>query len=78
MERTAFFRFFQIDLTAIIGSFFPEVEDLICWLYRGGRKETNDVIISWCKDILQTRRKMQLPDGKNSYNVSDLSLDLSA
>ena len=29
MERTAFFRFFQIDLTAIIGSFFPELEDLI-------------------------------------------------
>ena len=59
-------RLFQIDTTAIVGSFFPEVEDLICWLYRGGRKETNDVIISWCKDILQTRRKMQLPDGKHT------------
>jgi hypothetical protein len=54
---------FQIDITAIIGSFFPELEALIAWLYRGGRKETNDVIISWCNDILQTRRGMQLPEG---------------
>ena len=55
--------FFQIDVTAVIGSFFPEIEELIAWLYKGGRKKTNDVIISWCKDILQKRRKMGFKDG---------------
>lgn len=58
----------QIDLTAVIGSFFPELEALIAWLYRGGRKKTNDVIISWCNDVLQTRRKMQLNQGKRRQN----------
>ena len=68
------FRFCQIDLTAVIGSFFPELETLIAWLYRGGRKKTNDVIISWCNDILQTRRGMQMSPGNltGSYTVSNL------
>ena len=55
---------FQIDVTAVIGSFFPEIEELIAWLYKGGRKKTNDVIISWCNDILRKRRKMGFKDGK--------------
>ena len=54
---------FQIDLTAVIGSFFPSLEDVIAWMYRGGRKETNDTIISWCSDILKERRKMDHASG---------------
>ena len=74
MERTAFFRFFQIDLTAIIGSFFPESEDLIAWLYRGGRKETNVVIILLCNStsgactnvkFFLSNQEMQLVDHVN-------------
>ena len=62
--------FFQIDVTAVIGSFFPEIEELIAWLYKGGRKKTNDVIISWCKDILHKRRKMGFKDGTKKCNFS--------
>ena len=54
----------QIDITAVIGSFFPALEDVIAWLYRGGRKETNDTIISWCADILKQRRKMTHASGR--------------
>lgn len=58
------FLLFQIDVTAIIGSFFPELEELIAWMYKGGRKKTNDVIISWCDDILQKRRHMGYVSGE--------------
>ena len=56
-------------MTAVIGSFFPEIEELIAWLYKGGRKKTNDVIISWCNDILQKRRKMGFKDGKMKKKI---------
>ena len=51
----------------MIGAFFPELEDFIGWLYKGGRKKTNDVIISWCNDILQKRRQMGYVSGKNLH-----------
>ena len=68
-DRLHFFDF-QIDLTAVIGSFFPELEALIAWLYRGGRKKTNDTIISWCDDILKTRRRMHIPEGNSKLFLS--------
>jgi hypothetical protein len=49
---------FQIDLTAIVAAFFPEVETLMATLFRGGRKKTNDIILSWIKEVLDKRRSL--------------------
>ena len=55
----------QVDTTAIIAAFFPEVEYLMANLFRGGRKKTNDIIISWCQEILDKRRQMVKNPGGN-------------
>jgi hypothetical protein len=49
-----------------LSAFFPEIEFLMANLFYGGRKRTNDVIISWCQDILDKRRKMKRdPNGQS-------------
>jgi hypothetical protein len=59
----------QVDTTAIVSAFFPEVEFLFASLFRGGRKKTNDVIISWCQEILDKRRSMKGSAGEIKYII---------
>ena len=46
----------QIDFTAVLASLFPEIESLLAWMFKGGRKRTNEHILNWCEDILRVSR----------------------
>merc|ERR1719334_2372811 len=54
MVRNALDR--QIDLTVIVSTCFPLIENIVAWLFqKRGRKWTNIVIIERCRKVLRER-----------------------